>query len=139
MTIPERSIETTLTIPFHDVDSMGIVWHGHYVKYLEIARCNLLDSFAFGYKAMQASGYSWPVIDVRLRYVQPVRFEQTITIKATLAEWQNRLKIDYVIRDAHSSQRLTKGYTVQVAVSPAGELCLESPPILFEKLGVAYP
>lgn len=27
-----------IDIPFFDVDVMGVAWHGHYVKYLEIAR-----------------------------------------------------------------------------------------------------
>ena len=32
-------LDTDVTVPFFDVDSMNVVWHGHYVKYLEIARC----------------------------------------------------------------------------------------------------
>ncbi len=32
-------------------------------------------------------------------------------------EWENRLKIDYLIFDAESGKRLTKGYTTQVAVT----------------------
>lgn len=32
-----------LEIPFHDVDMMAVVWHGHYAKYFEIARCALLE------------------------------------------------------------------------------------------------
>jgi len=36
------------SVPFFDVDSMNIVWHGHYVKYFELARCQLLELFDFG-------------------------------------------------------------------------------------------
>ena len=57
-------------MPFHDVDSIGVAWHGHYAKYFEIARCALLDSFGYGYNAMRESGFSWPVIDMRIRYVK---------------------------------------------------------------------
>ena len=39
-------------VPFFDVDSMRIVWHGHYCKYLELARCKLLDKIGYNYKAM---------------------------------------------------------------------------------------
>ena len=35
--------ETEIEVPFFDCDSMHIIWHGHYVKYLEVARCELLD------------------------------------------------------------------------------------------------
>ena len=38
------SAEVEIEIPFHDVDSMKIVWHGNYAKYFEIARCALFES-----------------------------------------------------------------------------------------------
>lgn len=124
-------------IPFHDVDLMGVAWHGHYVKYFEIARCALLDKFDYNYEQMKASGYAWPVIDMRIRYPQSARFGDTIEVTASIAEWDSRLKVDYEIRNSEG-QRLTRGYTVQVAVDiESGEMCFESPPVLLERLGVS--
>jgi acyl-CoA thioester hydrolase len=108
--------EVVIEVPFHDVDIMNVVWHGHYLKYFEIARCKLLDQFHYNYMQMQASGYAWPVIESHVRYVQGIQFEQKIRIRAILKEWENRLKIDYVIFDEATGKRLTKGYTTQVAV-----------------------
>jgi acyl-CoA thioester hydrolase len=133
-----RTAEVTLIVPFHDIDSVNIAWHGHYAKYFEIARCALLDSFDYGYGAMRESGYMWPVIDMHIRYVKPVRFQQRILVRATLREWENRLLIQYLVSDADTGVRLTKGYTSQVAVElRTGEMCLASPPVLFERLGIA--
>jgi acyl-CoA thioester hydrolase len=130
-------IEIPLTIPFHDVDMIGVAWHGHYAKYFEVARCALLEGLDYGYDAMRASGFMWPVIDMRIRYIKPMRFGQHVTVKATLREWENRLLIDYLISDAATRQRLTKGTTSQVAVNiENGEMCFVSPPILFERLGL---
>lgn len=132
-----KQTEVIIEIPFHDVDVMKVAWHGHYVKYFEIARCALLDAIDYNYPQMEASGYGWPVIDLRVRYAQPLRFQQKIRVIATLAEWENRLKIDYLIEDAQTGQRLTKGYTVQVAVDMNnGEMQFVSPEILFDKLGL---
>ncbi|MBV1930658.1 MAG: acyl-CoA thioesterase [Porticoccaceae bacterium] len=129
--------EVELTIPFHDVDMMAITWHGHYVKYFELARCVLFDKIDYNYLQMKDSGYAWPVIDLRIRYPGPTVFNQKVTVKAAISEWENRLKIDYEIRDSLTSKRLTRGYTIQVAVDMSSEeMCLESPAILFEKLGV---
>jgi acyl-CoA thioester hydrolase len=133
-----REATIAITVPFHDVDSIGVAWHGHYAKYFEIARCELLDSFNYGYGAMRESGFSWPVIDMRIRYVQAVRFGQRILVKASLREWENRLLIEYLITDELTGRRLTKGNTVQVAVDMKnGEMCFVSPPVLFERLGIA--
>ncbi|HHM05999.1 MAG TPA: acyl-CoA thioesterase [Gammaproteobacteria bacterium] len=135
-----KSAETELTVPFHDVDALGVVWHGRYVKYLEIVRCQLLESFQYGYEDMLASGYAWPVVDLRIQYAKPLRYGQRIRLKATLAEWEYRLKIKYLITDAASGLRLSKGYTVQAAVDLNTEqMCYETPPVLWQKLGLARP
>jgi acyl-CoA thioester hydrolase len=52
-----------------------------------------------------------------------------------LLEFENRLKIGYTIRDVASGERMTKGYTVQVAVdAQTRELLFVSPAVVFEKL-----
>jgi acyl-CoA thioester hydrolase len=135
-----RSAQVSITVPFHDVDSIGAAWHGHYAKYFELARCELLDSFGYGYDAMRASGYMWPIIDLHVRYVKPLRFNQRIVVRATLREWENRLLIDYLVSDETTGARLTKGRTSQVAVDMStGEMCFVSPPVIFERLGEARP
>lgn len=135
-----RSAEVVIEIPFHDVDLAGIVWHGHYAKYFEIARCALLASFDYNYDQMMASGYGWPVIDLRIRYVKPAMFTNKIRVRATLLEWEHRLRIAYLVTDDSSGQRLTKGESVQVAVEIATrEMCLQSPDVLFDRLGLPRP
>ena len=126
---------TTLKIPFFDCDPMAICWHGHYVKYFELARCDLFDKINYGYRLMRDSGYSWPIIDLQIRYIQPMQYEQDIVIEAGIIEYENYLKINYEIRDKESDQRLTKGSSKQVAVTIAdSEMQIVSPKILHEKL-----
>jgi acyl-CoA thioester hydrolase len=132
---PLPRTEVELEIPFHDVDMMEVAWHGHYVRYLEIARCRLLDAIDYNYPQMRDSGYAWPVIDLRLRYAAPATFSQRIAIEARLSEWEHRLKVDYTIRDAETRQRLTRARTVQVAVGlDDREMRLASPPALVDRL-----
>ncbi|PHN17881.1 thioesterase family protein [Pseudomonas sp. ICMP 460] len=120
--------DTEILVPFFDVDSMNVVWHGHYVKYLEVARCALLDKIGHNYTAMLESGYAWPVIDMQLRYVRGAVFGQTINVRASLVEWENRLKVNYLITDLASGERLTRASTVQVAVKIAShEMQMASP------------
>lgn len=117
---------------------MEIVWHGHYVKYLEMVRAVLLDSIDYNYEQMKASGYVWPVIEMRLRYIAPAAFRQRLKLRAEIVEWENRLKIEYLITDARDRRRLTRASTTQVAVALASrEMCFASPPVLLEKLRVS--
>ncbi|WP_039915988.1 acyl-CoA thioesterase [Cellvibrio mixtus] len=129
------STTTDILVPFHDVDSMHVVWHGHYVKYLEVARCEFLEACGYSYQAMQASGYSWPIIDMRIKYIKSLQFGQRVRVQCSLREWEYRLKLDYVISDLETGERLTKAYTIQVAIDMAkNEMCFESPAILQQKL-----
>ena len=131
------SAQVELTVQFYDLDPMEVVWHGNYAKYFEVARCAVLDAISYNYAEMKASGYAWPVIDMHVRYLQPMVFGQCIVVRAEIVEWEHRLKLQYAIRDKASGQRLTKGTTMQVAVDLATRLmCLQSPPVLFERLGV---
>lgn len=137
MTKP-RTHSISVQVPFHDLDPVGIVWHGNYSKYFEIARCALLATFDYNYDEMARSGYSWPIIDLHLRYVKAARFADVLDVRATLREWEHRLRIDYLVTDAASGLRVAKGTSIQVAVDmKTQEMCLRSPDILFERLGLA--
>ena len=137
-TDPSHEIE--ITPAFHDLDPMGVVWHGNYLKYLELARCALLQRFDYDYGQMRDSGYFWPIVDLRTKYVRPARGNQRLKVRAEIVEWENRLKIAYRIRDAQSGEVLTRAHTIQVAVDIAtGEMCYASPAILLTRLGIATP
>ncbi|WP_416306500.1 acyl-CoA thioesterase [Neptunicella sp. SCSIO 80796] len=126
-----------IDVPFFDIDAMNVVWHGHYVKYLEVARCELLRSFDYDYPQMKESGFLWPIVDLRIKYVGSARFANKIWVEASLQEYENRLRIDYLITDAASGDKLTKATSIQVAVcADSGEMQYVSPAILLEKLGL---
>lgn len=132
-----QPLETSVDIlvPFYDVDSMEIVWHGHYVKYFEDARCRMLAELDYNYQTMRDSGYAWPVVDIRVKYVKPAQFNRMIRVTVRLVEWEVRLKMDYQIIDLATGAVLTKGHSIQVAINMAtNELCFATPDILREKI-----
>lgn len=135
---PDLSAEIRLSPAFHDIDPMEVVWHGHYLKYLELARCALLQRFDYDYPQMRASGYFWPIVDMRTKYVRSARFGQELAVRAQIVEWENRLKIDYLVSDAATGDVLTRATSIQVAVDiSSGEMCFASPPVLLQRLGLA--
>ena len=129
------SAEVEIEIPFFDVDPMAVAWHGHYVKYFEVARCAMLRRIDYDYPKMHESGYMFPVVELYLKYVNAARYGQVVVVAAEILEYENRLKIGYRIRDKATGQRLTKGWSLQVAIdAKTSELQFVSPPILLEKL-----
>lgn len=131
---------TTAKPQFYDIDSMNIVWHGYYPKFMELGRVAILDKIDYGYEQMIASGYGWPIIDMRFRYARPMRLHQEIEIVAGITEWENRLKIDYEFKDLKTGHRLNRCSSVQVAIEIETETMLwETPSILREKLAPWLP
>ena len=140
MSTVELVAEIELSPAFHDCDPMHVVWHGNYFKYFEIARCALLQRYDYDYQQMLESDYLWPVVDARVKYIRPLLYQQALRVRAQISEWENRLKIDYQIHDAADGQLLTRAHTIQVAVDAASkEMLYQSPPVLWERLGVPAP
>jgi len=111
--------EIKFPVEFYDVDSMRIVWHGNYIKYFEKARCALLNKIGYGYLEMSASGYAFPVTDVRVKYTRSLLFGDTARVKAILDEYENRIKIKYEIYNDKTGVLTTKGESCQMAVKMA--------------------
>jgi acyl-CoA thioester hydrolase len=127
--------EVILTTAFQDADPMGVVYHGNYFRYFEEARLILMEKINYNYLQMQASGYLWPVIDSHVKYIKAIPFNHRIRVTARLSEWENRLRVDYVIYDAQTGDRMTKAYTRQVAVASANqEMGFASPKVFTDKL-----
>ncbi|MDO5685877.1 MAG: acyl-CoA thioesterase [Neisseria sp.] len=117
-----------IEVPFFDVDPMNIVWHGHYVKYFELARCALLDKIGYGYTVMHQHGYTWPIVKMQCKYIRPARFEQRLRVDVFLTEYESCLQCDYVLCDAVSGEVLHRASTTQAAVHIAsGELQWQTP------------
>ncbi len=125
-------------VAFHDVDLVGVVWHGHYLKYLENARWALMARLDFGLDAMIASGYAWPIVDVHVKYVRAARFGDRLAIQASLVEWENRLTVNYLVTHAATAERVARARTVQTAVEVStGVLQFASPAVLLERVAAA--
>jgi acyl-CoA thioester hydrolase len=125
-------------VAFHDVDLAGVVWHGHYLKYLENARWALMDRLDFGLDAMIASGYAWPIVDVHVKYVRAARFGDWLKVQASLVEWENRLTVNYLVTNAATTERVARARTAQVAVAAStGVLQFATPAVLLERVTAA--
>lgn len=127
--------EIEVEVAFHDVDIAGVVWHGHYMKYLENARWAVMNRVGFGLEAMIASGFLWPVVGLEVKYVRAARYGDRLRVKCSIVEWDARLVINYLIVDAKDDARVARAQTVQVAVEgKTGALQLVSPACLLDRV-----
>ncbi len=110
------SVDKEFDVEFFDVDSMQIVWHGNYVKYMEIGRCALLDKIGYGYKKMIAEKYAFPVIELSIKYVKSLVFGEKAVIRSNLLEYENRIRIQYEIFN-EKGELTTRAESKQMALN----------------------
>ena len=108
--------EVDVEVPFHDVDLAGVVWHGHYMKYLENARWAVMNRIGFGLDAMLESGFIWPVVGLEVKYIRAARYGERLRVLASMIEWDAKLVLNYLILDANVGTRIGRAQTTQVAV-----------------------
>jgi len=132
------SASVELVVPFHDVDLAGVVWHGHYMKYLENARWAVMDRVGFGLQAMMDSGFLWPVVGLEVKYIRAARYGDRLRVSSSIVEWEAKLVLNYLILDAKEGSRVGRAQTSQVAVERGtGTLQLVSPACLTDRVRAA--
>lgn len=100
--------ETFIEVPFYDLDSMDVVWHGNYIKYLEVARCDLLSKIGYTYNDMRADGVAYPVATMDLKFIKPAVFSQKLKVVSEIIDYEPALNIKYEIFDARTGEKFLR-------------------------------
>ena len=136
---PESAVAVELEIPFHDVDVLEVAWHGHYPKYLELARTAFVRSRLLDNDEMRTLGYRFYVSEYFLRHLAPLRYGDRVRVFAWPVEVQNRIRIAYQVQNLTLQKLAAQGWTVLVTAEQEGELCLETPAPILERLRAPGP
>lgn len=115
---------TTLRVRYAETDQMGVVYHGNYFAWFEVGRVELLRQVGWSYKALEADGFSLPVIEATCQYRHPARYDDELEIRTT-GRLTSPLRVEFAyelvrLADQHL---LATARTVHVAVTPAGKPC----------------
>lgn len=110
------SVETTINVPFYDLDPMNVVWHGNYVRYTEVGRCALLNKIGYNYDNMREDGVMYPVAKMDLKFIKSATLGQKLLIITSLEELEPALRLKYVIKDAITNETLFKATSMQICV-----------------------
>ncbi|WP_205750748.1 thioesterase family protein [Brevundimonas sp. M20] len=120
---------------FFDLDPMNIVWHGNYPRFLELGRVAVMERIGYSYEEMVESGFAWPIIDLRMRYIRPMRLNQPVKITAGIVEWESILRITYLVQNEATGERVMRASSSQVALRiNTQEMLWVTPPVLRARL-----
>lgn len=127
MNAPSKRIEIELEVPFHDVDGLHVVWHGHYYKYFELARTALFRKCKLDVPDMIELGYRMVVIESKCRHVFPLRYGDKFRVSAWFKEFEYRLHVAFEVFNLTAERRAAKGHTMLATLDADGNLLLATP------------
>ena len=99
-------------INYHETDRMGVVHHSNYIKYMEEARCDWLESVDMPFSLLEENGITIPVLGVSCQYKYHVTFGDTVIIKPYVKEYTGvRMTVGYTMEDKKTGKVVLVGET----------------------------
>lgn len=123
-----------IRVRYGETDQMGVVYHGNYAQYLEIARIEWLERVGISYKEMEANGVMLPVVSLHTSFLKSALFDDILTVTATLKKTPSvKIEFDYTIHN-QKGELLTEANTILVFVSKSTLRPVKCPKEVLEKI-----
>lgn len=118
-----------IKVRFNEVDSLKIVWHGEYVKYMEDGRESFgLNYPGLGYLDIYNAGFTAPVVDIHISYKYPLVYGDTAIIETKyIYTPASKIIFEFGIYRESDNQLVAEGSSIQVFLDNQGELVLVNP------------
>ena len=116
----EKSLSYTIetNVKFSEVDSLGIVWHGNYVRYFEDGREAFGKHYNLSYLDCFNNGYVVPIVNLQCDYKRFLRYGDSIKIQTTYSACESaKINFTYRLLNAQTNELVVSGSTVQVFLS----------------------
>jgi acyl-CoA thioester hydrolase len=134
MSVRHRETSIELEVPFHDIDGLGIVWHGHYYKYFELARTKLLRGVKLDAGDIIGPRFRFVVVESHCRYASALRYGDQVRVAAWFGDVQHRIRILFEATNLGTGRRAARGHTVLATTDLDGRLLLETPRGIVERI-----
>jgi len=120
-------------VRFSEVDSMQIVWHGHYVKYMEEGREDFGRKFDINYMLIKANGYMAPIVKLTCDFKKTLSYDDRVIVETTYVDSDAaKIKYSFKIFRASDKELVATGESVQVFLDMNRDLVLTIPPFFGE-------
>lgn len=122
------SIKKTIDVRFSEVDSMRIVWHGNFVKYLEDGREYFGLKYGLNYLGVASLGFLIPIVEMNLSYKRSAKYGEKLIIETKFIDSAAaKIIFEYTIYRESDMEILVKAKTIQVFTDVKGQLILTCP------------
>ncbi len=119
---------TKINVRFHEVDSLRIVWHGHYLKYFEDGREAFGHKYGIGYMDVFSLGLLTPLVKISCEYKRPVKYDDSVILETRFINTEAaKIIFEFTLFNEGTKEVYATGESTQVFLNDAGELMLTPP------------
>jgi len=131
---PVLTESANILVKFNEADPLGIVWHGHYIRYFEDGREAFGEKYGFRYLDIYKEGYTVPVVNVQCNYKRSLRYGDRVVVETTYVNTAAaKIRFEYKLYNFATGELVADGSSLQVFLDVAtSSLQLTIPPF-FEK------
>lgn len=123
---------TRIPVRFSEVDSLGIVWHGHYILYFEQGREAFGKTYGIDYLTVKSEGYTTPIVSSMCEHKLPLRYGEHARIVTSYIDTPAaKMIFRFKIYNDHD-QLVCQGETVQVFLDKENNLVLNTPAFVLD-------
>lgn len=125
---------TFVKVRYAETDQMGVVHHGNYAEYLEIARLDWLDQLGVSYKLLEKEGVMLPVYELNIKFIKPAYFDDVLRIETQLKELPRvKIEFSYEVFNQHD-ELITTAYTILVFMDSETKRPIRCPEYILNKI-----
>jgi len=131
-------IALDIRVLYGDVDQMGFVYYANYLRYFEAGRGEFLRAQGQSYREVEARGLRLPVVEARVRYRAPARYDDLLRVETELTESKGAtFRFVYSVR--REQTELVTGETLHACVNDRGKPTRVPAALAVLATGVAQP
>ncbi|MEN8856847.1 MAG: thioesterase family protein [Flavobacteriaceae bacterium] len=129
-----KKFSTSIRVRYGETDQMGVVYHGNYATYFEVARTEWLRSLGVTYKYMEDSGIMLPVISLSFNFIKSAKYDDILTITIELKKSPLvKIEFDYEIVN-QNKEKISTGNSVLAFINMETNKPTKCPDYILEKL-----
>jgi len=130
----ELSCRREILVRFNEADPLGIVWHGHYIRYFEDGREAFGETHGLKYLDVYQQGFVIPVVNVQCDFKKSLRYGDRVIVETKYIPCEAaKLKFDYRLFNVATGDLVATGSSVQVFLSKEDSVLQLANPPFFEE------
>ena len=117
---------------YSDTDAYGVVWHGSYLRWLEMGRVELCDMMGLNITdLMENHDVVLPVVNMNVKYKSSAKLEDWMIIETEISEFKGfTVTFKQSIKSKKTGKTFIEAEFVVVAINNEGKLYRKMPEVL---------